>query len=325
MIRRFIAAIFALLVFTSCSGYNPAGGATKGTTATNSNMTSTTTNDGISKLELGKIYQLPTVDIIFKALFKSKDRIGEDGLLMYYTIKYRPETPQQEMKDVQIDVVQRDLSIKPEPSPAGHEMINGKSPEMLPGGTLQNLVFFKTKTEQDLKIIVKSLTDETAVYSLTAPYPTESANSKDLKKLLLDDRLKLNEDYTNTYAPKEDLALVNETIQFTDAEFTLTDVKFWVNEIIYGRDLSIFYRYKPTLSANKTDLDIKIQAFQYGVEMTSQPIDKEPLDPGKEYQEADFIVNYKMPGAIIIRFSDPTVQRQLVFIPNDQMHSSVSR
>lgn len=319
--KRYVGAILAVTLLTGCAAYNPNQN-TQGTPATKPVTTPTTTSEVISKLELGKTYPFPTVDIVFQNLYRSKDKSGAEGLLMAYTKKYRKETPQEELMDVQIEVFAGDVQLIAGDTKPGHELINYDSPELMPGGTLQNLVFFKAQPDQDLKLILKG-TDAPEYHLITA-YPTETVDLADLKKLLLDDRLKLNDDYTKNIAPKEDLSLVGQTVQFKNAEFKLTDVKFVVNEIIYGRDLIITYRYKPTPSGTKTDLNIKIQAFQYGLELAGQPIEKDARDTGTEFKEADFIVNYKMDGAIIIRISDPTVQSQLVFVPNDQWHSLVS-
>lgn len=118
--------------------------------------------------------------------------------------------------------------------------------------------------------------------------------------------------------------MVGRPVQFKLAEFKLTEVKFVVNEIIYGRDLIITYQYKPIAATAKNDLNIRIQAFQYGLELAGQSIAKDPIETGTGYKSADFIVNYKMDGAIIIRISDPDSEEQLVFVPNDKWHSLVN-
>ena len=322
--KRYAVAILAFILFTGCASYNGANQTTPGTGTTNPVTLPTTTSTVISKLELGKTYRFSTVDIIFQNLYRSKDKSGAAGLLLEYTMKYRQETPQAIMSEVEMEVLQGELPIKRGGISPGHELVNYQDPEMMPGGTLQKLVFFEALPDQDLKINLKGADGDTTEYHLSSAYPTEMANFKDLEKMLLIERLQLNEDYTKTVAPKEDLTLVGRPVQFKLAEFKLTDVKFVVNEIIYGRDLIITYQYKPTAAATKTDLNIKIQAFQYGVELARQSIAQDPIETPTGYQEADFIVNYKLDGAIIIRISDPDQADQLVFIPNDKWHSLVS-
>lgn len=336
--KRCIAGLLALALVTGCSSLtindtkstSPMTQDPATVTATSANSqtqapqiipsstSASTKGEDPLELILGKTYALKNLDIVIQNLYRSKDKSGREGLLIEYTRAWGNNTPGEELPQFELALFLAGKPVRTGGDPPGHELVSYEALELLPGGTVQQLVFFETVLDKDLVITLSTVPKDSPGYRLTASYPKEFADLAELEAKLKKDRLVLNQAYLKNVPDQEDLALLGQTIKFTIADVTIRETKTVPNDIFGGRDLIVTYSYKPTPESDqgKEDyLNIQIQAFQYGVEIQRQFIDEDarPMDSGT--WEGDLIVNYRDVGALVIRVFDPLRREELTFVP----------
>lgn len=296
-------------------------GPAAGTASTDSEPMDTTPDgpkdEVIPKLDLGKVYDLKLWELVFQNLYRGEDKSGREGLLMEYTQTFIGDSSRGESaynaKKLELEIHQAGQRVEGG-TWIGHDSGNGKSKDLLPGGTLQKQSFYLTDPNEEIEIIFHLFNDEGNEYRVKAAYPSDKVDPKSFKEKLKAERLKLNETYRAKTPGSEDLSLVGEALSFEMADVVIREVKTVPNDIIGGRDLIVTYSYK-TKPSKDDYMNIQMAVFQYGVEIDRRFIDTQSRPSETEFRDGDFIVNYRDVGALVVQIHDPHQSRQLVYLP----------